>query len=52
MTAEATRITELEDALSRAVDLLWEHCEGLAPHIDSLEAVLNRDAALGSGEAA
>lgn len=31
---------ELLEALENAVKLLWEHCEGLAPRIEPLEAAI------------
>ena len=33
---------ELLHALSVAVRLLWEHCEGLAPRIEPLEEILDK----------
>lgn len=33
---------ELLHALSVAVRLLWEHCEGIAPRIEPLEEILDK----------
>ena len=40
--ASPTPEQELLHALSVAVRLLWDHCEGIAPRIEPLEEILNK----------
>ncbi len=34
-------LNALENGLEKAINLLWEHCEGIAPRIEELENILN-----------